>query len=84
MVDPRERADQLPVTVRTRRRALHLTQEQLADLAGVSLRFVHDVEHGKATVQLDRLVVLLDTLGLHLAVRAGGAPSVRAELPELP
>ncbi|HZY28954.1 MAG: type II toxin-antitoxin system Y4mF family antitoxin [Jiangellaceae bacterium] len=54
--------------VRTRRRRLDLRQEDLADLAGVSLRFVQALEAGKATVQLDRVEAVLEVLGLRLTV----------------
>ncbi|HEU4543514.1 MAG TPA: helix-turn-helix transcriptional regulator [Jiangellaceae bacterium] len=65
--DPRERAD-LAAIVRERRRQLGLRQEDLADLAGVSLRFVQALEAGKPSVQLDRVSAVLATLGLHLVV----------------
>ncbi len=55
--------------VRDRRRTLALSQADAADLAGVSERFVRSVEAGKETVRLDKLVALLDVLGLEL--RAG-------------
>jgi predicted transcriptional regulator len=45
-----------------------LRQEDLADLAGVSLRFVQALEAGKPSVQLDRVSAVLATLGLHLVV----------------
>jgi y4mF family transcriptional regulator len=54
--------------VRERRRRLDLRQEDLADLAGVSLRFVQALEAGKATVQLDRVEAVLEVLGLRLTV----------------
>ena len=57
--------------VRTRRRDLRLRQDQLAELAEVSERFVHSVESGKPTLQLDKLLSLLEALGLHLAVASG-------------
>ncbi|WP_104043714.1 type II toxin-antitoxin system Y4mF family antitoxin [Arthrobacter sp. ZGTC412] len=56
----------LAAEVRARRAALHLTQHDLAQLAGVSERFVRFVEQGKPSVQLDSLLALLDTLGLEL------------------
>ncbi|MBB1513688.1 helix-turn-helix transcriptional regulator [Tessaracoccus sp. MC1679] len=59
----------LASTVSKRRRALHLTQLDAADLAGVSERFVRAVEAGKVSVQFDKLRALLDTLGLELTVR---------------
>jgi HTH-type transcriptional regulator/antitoxin HipB len=54
--------------VRSRRRALGLVQEQLADLAGVSPRFLHSLEAGKETVRLDKVREVLDVLGLRLVV----------------
>lgn len=38
-------------TLRARRKKLGLTQFEAAELAGVSVRFVHDVENGMETVQ---------------------------------
>lgn len=52
-----------------RRKALGLTQLQLADLAGVSARFIHELENGKETVRLDRVVALATALGLELGWR---------------
>lgn len=59
--------------VRDRRRALALTQQDLADLAGVSERFVRFVEQGKPSIRLDVLTAVLDALGLELDVVARGA-----------
>lgn len=56
----------LGLEVRARRRELGLQQVELADLAGVSERFVRAVEHDKSTVRLDKLTALLDALGLEL------------------
>jgi hypothetical protein len=44
----------------------------LADLAGCSERFVHTVEHGKASLRLDKLLDVLEVLGFDLQVTAGG------------
>lgn len=65
--------------VRARRRVLGLRQSDLADLAGVSERFVHEVEAGKMTVRLDKLVDVLDAVGLHLQVLRGSAPWLVSE-----
>ncbi len=58
----------LGATVRERRKDLRLTQQQLADLAGTSERFVRALERGKPTVQLNHVVAVLDALGLELRV----------------
>lgn len=54
--------------VKARRRDLNLTQAEAAILAGVSARFVFDVENGKQSVAMDRLLLLLDALGLEMRV----------------
>jgi y4mF family transcriptional regulator len=69
----------LGATVRNRRRDLGLTQEDAADLAGVSARFLHEVETGKDTVRLATLLRLLEALGLHLELRRGASPVVEVE-----
>jgi HTH-type transcriptional regulator/antitoxin HipB len=64
-------------TLRDRRKKLGLTQLDAADLAGVSVRFVHDCETGKSTVQLDRVQALAHALGLTLTLTLR-QPDVRA------
>lgn len=56
----------LGATVRARRRSLDLTQQDLADMADVGLRLVHEVEHDKDTIRLANRIRLLNALGLHL------------------
>ena len=54
--------------VRERRKANHLSQQKLAELASVSARFISQLEQGKDTVRLDVvnrvLAVFGKTLGL--------------------
>jgi len=45
----------------------------VAELAGVSERFVHALENGKQSVQLDKVIAVLSALGLHLELHRGGA-----------
>lgn len=54
--------------IRSRRKSLRLTQDDLADLALCSPRFVRALEAGKATVRMDKLLAVLDVLGLELKV----------------
>lgn len=69
---------QLAVAVRTRRADLRLSQQDLADMAGVSERFVRFVEQGKPTLRLDTLLSLLDTLGLELQLATRSSAAARA------
>jgi HTH-type transcriptional regulator/antitoxin HipB len=66
-----------PAAVRDRRRQLHLRQDELADLAGVSERFVYALENGKKSVQLDKLLAVLSALGLHLELHRGADSEIR-------
>jgi y4mF family transcriptional regulator len=66
-----ERVAHLGEAVRIRRTELGLRQADLADLAGCSQRFVHTVEQGKSTLRLDKLLDVLEVLGLGLSVVAG-------------
>ena len=71
----RER-DEFADAIRQRRRALGLRQDELADLAGVSERFVYALENGKRTVQLDKVLAVVSTLGLHLELRRGAGREI--------
>ena len=55
--------------IRTRRRTLKLTQQELADLAEVSSHFVLEVEKGKESIRLDKLTKILKVLGLNLELK---------------
>jgi y4mF family transcriptional regulator len=58
----------LGAVVRTERKSQKLTQEQLAGLAGVGVRFVREFEAGKESCQLGRALQVAQTLGLVVAV----------------
>lgn len=62
-------AASIGATVKRRRRELGLSQDELAELASVSVRFLRDVEHAKATVRLDKLDDVLRALGLETALQ---------------
>ncbi len=52
--------------VRAERRRHRLRQAELAAIAGVGNRFLSELEHGKATLELGRTLRVLRTLGLEL------------------
>ncbi len=62
--------------IRARRKEMALTQAQLAELADVSVRYVHDLERGKPTVRLAQLLNVIETLGLRLIVARGAGALV--------
>ncbi|WP_153110907.1 helix-turn-helix transcriptional regulator [Propionivibrio limicola] len=54
--------------VRRARKALGLTQPQLALAAGVGVRFIVDLEAGKPTVRLENVLRVLQALGATLSL----------------
>lgn len=59
--------------VRRMRRDQGLIQADLAGLAGSGNRFVVDLERGKPTLQMQRVLDMLDLLGLEVTVRPKGS-----------
>ncbi len=53
--------------VKSRRKQLGMTQVDLAERAGVGLRFVRDLEQGKQTLRLDKVNQVLALFGHVLA-----------------
>ncbi len=55
--------------VRDTRKALGLRQDELAAAAGVGVRFLVELERGKPTVQLAKVLAVLQAVGLDLEIR---------------
>lgn len=58
----------LGLLIRTERKAQKLTQEQLAGLTGVGVRFVRELEAGKESCQIGRALQVAASLGLTVSV----------------
>jgi len=58
----------LGLLIRTERKAQRLTQEQLAGLTGVGVRFVRELEAGKESCQVGRALQVAASLGLTVSV----------------
>ena len=56
------------VFLKEKRKAVGLTQEDLALKAGVGLRFVRDLEQGKKTLRLDKVNQVLILFGKQVGV----------------
>ena len=52
--------------VRQKRKEYNLTQRDLADRAGVGIRFVRELEGGKPTLRMDKVNIVLDLFGHQL------------------
>lgn len=63
----------LSEVIKERRKALALTQEDVANLAGCARLFVHELEKGKITIRFEKLIAVLHVLGLQLAIESGSS-----------
>lgn len=61
--------------IRAERKRQQLTQEQLAGVAGVGVRFVRELEGGKESCRVGLALTVLDTLGLSVSITSRGASS---------
>ncbi len=52
--------------VRQKRKAVKLTQPELAEKAGVGLRFLRELEQGKQTLRMDKVNQVLKLFGYDL------------------
>lgn len=54
--------------IKAERKRQKLSQLQLAGLANTGIRFISDLENGKGTVQLQKLLAVISALGLSMFV----------------
>lgn len=66
---PLDSTAQLGALVRSVRKEQGLTQLDVAGLAGMSNRFVIDLERGKTTLQMQKVLDVLSLLGLEVVIR---------------
>jgi len=58
----------IPQFIKLKRKALKLTQEELAFKSGVGLRFMRELEQGKTTLRLDKVNQVLRLFGKQVGV----------------
>lgn len=66
---------ELGAVIREQRKRLDLKQLDLAGLGNTGNRFIVDLENGKPTVQLQKVLDLMDLLGLEVVVRSKASRS---------
>ena len=58
--------------IRQRRKEQRITLAEAAGLTGVGVRFLHELERGKATASLGKTLQVLERMGLEVWVAARG------------
>ena len=61
--------NELIISIKERREALRVTQETLAELSGVGLRTLKQLESGKGNPTLQTLEKILDVLGMQICLK---------------
>jgi len=59
--------------VSSTRKGMGVTQKNLAMTSGTGLRFIIDLEKGKPTCQLGKVLTVLHTLGIKIEMIPGGS-----------
>ena len=54
--------------VKKERKAMGLTQAELALTSGTGIRFISDLENGKPTCQIGKTLTVLKTLGIRMTL----------------
>ncbi len=62
---------QLGQIIRQVRKDQGLTQEQLAATCGVGLRFIREIEQGKASCHVGKVIQVIHMLGIKLLIEEG-------------
>lgn len=55
-------------SIRTTRKKMRVTQADLALTSGTGLRFIIDLEKGKSTCQIGKVLTVLQTLGIEMSL----------------
>ena len=61
--------EQIGELIRSERKRQRILQQDLADLSGVSLHFLSNLENGKPTVEFQKVLLVLRTLGIEMELR---------------
>ena len=66
--------DDLGRLVKKERKAMGLTQAELALASGTGIRFISDLENGKRTCQIGKTLTVLKTLGIRMTLSSPHSP----------
>ena len=62
-------AEQLGAVIRAFRKQRHLTLEKVAGLSNLGVRFLSEIERGKETAELGKVIKVLQNLGLEIIIQ---------------
>jgi HTH-type transcriptional regulator / antitoxin HipB len=62
------------VLIRNTRKSLRLTQKDLAFTSNTGLRFIIELEQGKPTCQVGKVITVMQTLGMQIEIKLPAYP----------
>jgi len=62
-------SNEIGEVVKNRRKIMKLTQKDLASLCGVGTRFISELENGKKTLEIDKVLKVIKNLGLDVCLK---------------
>lgn len=62
----------LGAEIRAKRKSMGVNQEELAGMSGVGIRFLSELERGKSTCEMGKVLQVLNRLGLDLWLASRG------------
>ena len=71
--------EQIGELVRSARKSMSVTQKDLAMTSGTGLRFIIDLEKGKPTCQLGKVLTVLHTLGITITLTSSATNKTAGE-----
>lgn len=64
--------EELGKIIKTKRKELQVTQKELALTCGTGIRFIIDLEKGKPTCQISKILQIINALGLQMQIIPSG------------
>jgi len=61
-------ASELGIALKNRRKSLGFTQTDISERSGLSASFISEVENGKETAELGKVILLISILGLNIFI----------------
>lgn len=65
-------AKELGILIRRFRKQRHFTLEQISGISNISMRFLSELERGKETAQIGKVLETLNKLGLEVIIQPRG------------
>lgn len=61
-------SEKLGQIIKNRRKSIRLTQTEVALSCGVGIRFISDLENGKPSCQIEKALLVMESIGLNIII----------------